>query len=141
MKRMLVFALLFVFLLGCAHPLIGRSVHNKGNPYWCHMVRSPEYCTILTQHLRINIKVDTGTEEGEYIINGDAEFLTTKGFSRVVVEKSDFYFILAKNGIITDVISFMLAGDDVQNKLPLNLKFKTKPFDAVSLDYYFYVIG
>lgn len=139
--KLFIIALLLA-LCGCAHPYIGLPVRTTG-PYWCHIHAIPQPCSciIQTEHLKFVFETSYNDVSGECSIIGHIEPISIKSFSNFQVEKSTFYFVLARNGIIVDVVSFLLSSNNPGNNIPLNLKFKSKPFDAISIDYYFYVTG
>ena len=141
MKHKFIIIALLVICCGCAHPLIGRSVFIENNKYWCRS-NSFNDCIVQTEHLIFKYSVTLiDPVAGEYIIKGHAEPVNIGAFSNFQTEKSTFYFLLAKYGIITDVVSFMMGSNSVQEKIPFNLKFKTKPFDATAILYEFWVSG
>ena len=140
MVRCLISLLVAVLIAGCAHPYIGLPVRTS-HPMWCSAYTFPKSCVIITDHLKYDFKINYNDVTGECSINGYIEPVSIKSFSHFQVDKSNFYFIFANNGVVSDVVSFLLTSDNLQNNIPLNLKFKTKPFDFVSIDYNFVVSG
>lgn len=137
--RLLIIAFL-ITLFGCAHPYVGKTV-NSYSPLWCRINMFPISCMIAQPHLKFVYETDFNSATGEYSVQGHAEPVSIKSFSNFQVEKSNFYLVLAKDGIITDVISFFLPSNSVQDKIPFNFKFKSKQFDSMSIIYEFWVSG
>lgn len=131
---------LFLIFCACAHPYIGRQTRTTG-PLWCRTYIFPKSCVIITEHLKYDFEINYNDVTGECSINGYIEPVSIKSFSRFQVDKSNFYFIFASNGIVVNVIPFLLTSDNVQNRIPLNLNFKTWAFDAMTVDYSFVVSG
>jgi len=130
------FIALLLALSACAHPYIGVKV-NPMPPLWCNINTANESCVIETEHLKFVFDTGRDPATGEYTINGYAEAISVKSFSRFHTEKSNFYFVLAFNGTITDVVSFMLINPNVKGKIPINIKFKSPLFDSITITYEF----
>ncbi|MBU2620822.1 MAG: hypothetical protein KKD92_00695 [Proteobacteria bacterium] len=140
MRYKLLFIALLLILSACAHPYIGLPVRTTG-PFWCHTYAFSKSCVIITEHLKYDFEINYNAVTSECSINGHIEPVSIKSFSNFEVDKSTFYFIFANNGVVVDVVSFLISSDNLQNNIPLNLTFKTKPFDSVSIDYSFVVSG
>ncbi|RPH48372.1 MAG: hypothetical protein EHM85_17255 [Desulfobacteraceae bacterium] len=139
MRYKLLLFLLITFC-GCAHPYIGQNVTPSVQNGWRWIYSDKESCEIKTEHINFMFTVERDAATGEYLINGYMEPAGIKSFSNFHTAKSNFNFVFADNGVITDVVSFMPMGfSTVKNRTPIKLRIKTKPFNAITVQYEFYV--
>jgi hypothetical protein len=135
--KLLAIALLFT-LCSCANPLIGRHVDNE-DPEWCHVDAFPGSCKIPIGAFQFDYETKFDSVSGEYSIQGYATAISVRSIQGVSIHDSNTYFILAKGGVITDVIYYNWGGD-LKNKNKFSVKFKSSPFDSMTIGYDLIVI-
>ena len=131
-----------VFLLsGCTlkKPYVGLEVNTNNWPQY----RSGQHITFRSDAAKFEITVTDSQEEGEYNLEGimDGSEGVLKSISHLVIRDCRFSILLAKNGVVVDNISFFPRGKDHRHKLPFKKKFKTVPFDSISISYQMSVAG
>ena len=141
--------LLIVFLVpvmaGCVKPCVGRTVHTRGNPYWCYRPGgSPsgeglpfESCVLKDEWFEFTFTVRAGEKAGEYVVEGfvDGTQGGAKSWSHLVPRDSRFSLLVARDDVIVDNVCFHPQGDSLSRKLPFRATITGGPFDALTVDW------
>jgi hypothetical protein len=137
-----IISIIFVLLYsGCSlkSPYVGRMVNTEN---WAKYF-SGENITFPTDAANFELTITKTKEDEEYFLEGtmDGSEGSLKSISHLVASECRFNLLLAKNNVIVDSISFFPIGDDHTRKLAFKRKFKTVPFDSVTLIYTMSVRG
>ncbi len=135
-NRMCLIAILaFIPLLSsCADKFIGRQVDTT---YWWHVESLPNSRILGNEdsYFVFEMTISKGDVEGEYLLEGhiDPTKGKAKSWGTFQTQKCRFTLLLAKDGVITDKVSFMPVGNSLSRKLPFSKKFKAAPFDSATI--------
>jgi hypothetical protein len=100
-------------------------------------------CIQNTTYFIFEFTVSKDESGGKCTISGtmDGSKGSTKSWSTIMHNKSQFRILLANNGVIVDNIPFRPRGDRLTGKIPFKVSFSSQPFNAVFIYYKFSVRG
>ncbi len=135
-NRMLVMAIILLLTLfpSCADRYIGKQFDTS---WWWQVNSLPASATMGDEndYLVFEMTISKTEVDGEYLLEGyvDPTVGKAKSWATFQTNKCHFSIILAKDGVVTDRVSFHPEGSSLSRKLPFRRKFKTGPFDAVTV--------
>ncbi len=135
-NRIVLIAILSIMtiLSSCADRYIGKEVDTS---YWWQVGSLPASALIGNEddYLVFEITISKGEAEGEYLLEGnvDPTIGKAKSWTHFQTNKCHFSLLLAKDGVITERVSFIPVGSSLGRKLPFKKKFNANPFDALTI--------
>lgn len=121
-------------VISCADRYIGRQV-DPSQLYSITSLPETYFMGDEDDYLAFEITFSRGEAEGEYIMEGyvDPTVGKAKSWDTFQTKGCHYSVLLAKNGVITDRVSFSPSGNSLGRKLPFKKKFQTAPFDAFTI--------